>query len=251
MNKKIVSYFLRLMGITIVGIITLSILNIIFAFNGNPYKARDSERILKKYITKSYSKSDYVLSNIQYNFKSNTYYIYMQNKAIYDDKFNVYYDYDNKKIIDTEYTDLVESRMQTKQRLENQYRDKIFDTFSNLLPPNQLAKIKRIKIDIEANKGYTIKDLKLDTTIDEIDDYKIKLTLIINRDFKTKYEVAKHIRILNTILNNSGIYVDEYKFIYNTLLDAVIIDTVTANDIKDYNFEKYLKKFLQKQERFN
>lgn len=241
MKRLIVSNLLRIMGLSIIAIITLFVLNIMFSFNGNPYKLENSGEILKKFIFNQYGRDNYILDNVKYSFKDDLYYIHLQSKEYFDDNFNIYYDYDNKKVIDNEYIDKVINRNNTITRLQNDMVERITEIFDNNYPNDIRKNITKIDVNFIRNEINSISTIKLDATLNDARGYPVSITVNINNDNNNEFKIARDIRILKRILIENSIYIDKFTVIYNKLLDASVFQDITSNKISESNFLSYIE----------
>lgn len=244
MRKIVVKYLLRLLGLVIITLILLFILNIIFAFNGNPIQAGQAERNIKKYINKNFDISQYDLGNIEYLFKPNKYYMHLSNKGIKDDNFNIYYDPSTKKIDANEYQNKVLNKKNTIERLEKEYESMIQDAINKNFIDSVGKKYTNISITFGENNNLRLKDINLDATLEEIKPYPIHLNINMDGNLNNTFDTAVMLRMLKKIFIDNSIIVDTYTFKFESTFSTVKYLNITSEEIAINNLDEILHNYI-------
>ncbi len=229
------------MGITIIALIALFIINILFAFNGNPMRANIAERNIKKYANINLDLSKYDIGEIKYLFKPNKYYIHFQNRLVKDDNFNIYFSPETKQIDANEYYIDVLNKVKTINRLSKEYEDKITNILGNNLPDSVINYFKNIKINFSETKDYKLKDVPLDTKLEEMYKYPVHLGIFIEKNNMTDYNAACDFRYLKKLLIKSGVIIDYFSIRYNDTENNYVFNDIASDMIDMNNFDEILR----------
>lgn len=240
MKRFLVKCYLRFIGILIISLILLFILNIIFAFGGNPIKSSKAEIAIKKYANNKFDISNYNMSEVQYLFKPNQYYISMENKTIKDDHFNIYYNCNDGTVDSSEYNNVV-NKINTVQRLSKEYSEKIRKLFEEILPKEEFDNIEDISIKFTDSKYKSLQDIKLDESLENIFSYPTYLMLTVKGSKLDEFSIATKMRLYRRILIENNFMIDFYSYKFFNNFDDFTLSNIPSNYISIHNFDEKLK----------
>ncbi len=154
-------------------VLVLSILGLLLFFMdgfwGNPISKRIAEKSLERYILENYSEKDYIIENMDYNFKFGGYIADMKSPTSIDSHFTIYITKTGDIEIDT-YEDVIDG-WNTYLRIDEEYSNIIEDAFTSndfkLVNKMGYGGLELYNIDEDVvfkniNYGIKIKDLEID-----------------------------------------------------------------------------------------
>lgn len=155
--------FRKYIIIVTLGILICFILSFVNGFAGNPVSKMLVNQAAQKYVTQHYADLDLTMNKAVYNFKDGKYHVNVKSKTSVDTHFSIAFS-GTGKFIDDEYQDLVLSKWNTGQRLDDAYR-KLADT---VLESEDFPYDSDIAFGEMMDKGIETDDLVIDK------DYDIK-----------------------------------------------------------------------------
>lgn len=113
--------FRKYIIIATLGILIFFILSFVNGFVGNPVSKMLVNQAVQKYVEQHYADLDLTMNKAIYNFKDGKYYVNVKSKTSIDTHFSIHFT-GTGKFIDDEYKELVLSKWNTSQRLNDAYR---------------------------------------------------------------------------------------------------------------------------------
>ena len=203
----------------IIGIITTALLGfilfIVFSFYGNPVSWYLTSKNAEKYISENYTNTDYVVSNVYYNFKTGGYYAYIESPSSPDSYFSLSAGLNGKITFDT-YESAVLGKWNTASRISTEYFNKTSGILSrDDFPYNQHIAYGEIYfVESGTPVGEDIPDYALSTAdlvLDKAYDIKKlgaksgKLTVYIYDEDISVERLAEILLGIKQFLNDNGV----------------------------------------------
>ncbi|MDO5695431.1 MAG: hypothetical protein Q4P30_01565 [Eubacteriales bacterium] len=233
MKQRIVKYGLRLTGLVILALMVLQIVNVIFAFRGNPLALGAAERKILRYADENFGKNEFIRSDCMYRFKDNDYYIEFKSRTSPDTQFRLFYNSDADRVITDEYEERVVGRKNTVERLTAMMEKSVRAIFDSAWPVEKVRAIDSINVIFSDGPEKALSALPLDASLSDIRDYPVTLVIRINVDYKDDFEMALNMRMIRRLMIDNRLNFDNYTFIYNRVLDTAVFDKVPSSQIAE------------------
>ena len=140
----------------------VGMLSVLHALTGNPVSRLLAQRGAEAHIAARYADSDYQVERVTYNFKMGNYYAVITSPTCVDDHFDLYLDMKGNVTHDWYESD-VTSGMNTRNRLEKEYRDLVDPILKklNLETSTHIAdgRLDLEGVELEVNGNYEIQSL--------------------------------------------------------------------------------------------
>lgn len=245
MRGKLVKYWLRALGVAVIILLLMFILNIVFAFKGNPMHMGRAERNILRYAGKNFDLKDFNVSECRYRFKDNRYYISFQSKSSRDTFFNIEYDVKDDKIDMSDYETRIVKRKNTIDRLTAEKIRQIRATIDTIYPKAKATSFEEISVRFMDAGDRPLTSLPLDATLNDVHGFPAQLTCKISVQSKKNFDLALDIRVLHRIMSNQGLEFTYYTFVFNKLLDSTILNLRSA-EIEIPALDEKLKELKQR-----
>lgn len=231
-----VKFYLRSVGVILVVILIAIVANIIFSFTGNPIYSSNAEKKILNYANKNFNAKALNKSECQYSFKDNIYYISFSSKTSKDIHFNLYYDAKNDSIDSRDYELKVTRRFNTIERLQKEYSQLLREILEKNYPKAEYQIFEEIKVELIDSKEKNLKNLNLDARLSEVMNYPAKVELKIRTNDNSNFYNALEMRIFHRLLEENNIYMKEYTFMFNRLLESKVYLGLSSEKITDKDF---------------
>jgi len=153
--------FRKYIIIVTLGILIFFVLSFINGFAGNPVSKLLVNQAAQKYVEEHYADFDLTMNKAVYNFKDGKYHVNVKSKTSIDTHFSIAFS-GTGKFIDDEYNELVLSKWNTGQRIDDAYR-KLADT---VLESEDFPYDSDIAFGEMLDKGISTDDLEIDKKYD-------------------------------------------------------------------------------------
>lgn len=243
------------------------------ALVGNPVSHYLAKSSAEKHIEATYQDKDYYVDRIIYDFKSGCYNAFIESASSPDSSFSLSISFGGKIIWDS-YKDRVERRVNTSERINNEYRQAVDNVFESKTFPykvdfgyGDIEFVEAVNLDqpITADFAIVIEELELDGYYD-IDELGKKAGHLVAYIYDEDASVKRLCEILLGIketMNNAGV---EFKVIDCVLEppkpeegyvngytgeDRVEVEGFLYEDIYEKDLEKRVEKANEKMREYH
>lgn len=232
-KNKILKIIAGLIAILLIG----GILFITNAFVGNPISARIADKAIKQYVKENYSFLDLQVEKPFYNFKFNEYISRVKSRTSIDTKFNIYYR--NGKVRYDDYDSSVLKKLNTIDRLSNEYTDLAKRIIAEELEYEENNTRVMYYKDIYENGNDA---LQLDMKFDRSLPIDAEVIIDINIGDTSLDNIANILTDAHKVFIKDGCYFKKYGLFAENDGILVMVNEITPEDIESGDLINLLQK---------
>lgn len=227
---------LKITALIIALVLIYLILSITNAFVGNPVSAAFAQKTIKQHVAENYSSLDLELEKPIYNFKFSEYTAIAKSKTSIDTHFMIHYRKGKVKYDD--YESYVLGKVNTVQRLENEYSTAVIPLLSNITGlENNTSMVTIEKEDYEKAKDTLTLDMPFDKTV----PLKTKLIIRANLTDSSIKNIASILEASHRTCIENGYKFSSYDLFSEYKDMLIMINDVTPADIESGKLEALLE----------
>ena len=182
---------------------------------GNPVSKALATKSANEYIKTTYSDKDFVIEEVNYDFKTGGYYARVTSPTSIDSHFSLSFNWLGKLVLDC-YDDDVTSGWNTRRRINDEYKEIVDKVFANNQFPGfldisdgliQFTSDENVEDPSIPEYAIITETLKIDAVYDikELGAKAGKLTVYIDDKTVTEEKLAEILLTIKTNFDNSGV----------------------------------------------